>query len=189
MSNTKLIPASRQPGTKGRLSNKTILPAGIPVPMKGIRTMSWPVPAVGGIAACAAPASIKGQPVMPGQRLSRVVSYIDANLALDLCVSTLAEVAGMSSFYFCRSFKQTTGMTPHRFVLQRRMQLAKQLLQQERMPLFQIAQEIGFPDQSQFTRVFRKIVGTTPSQFRKRTVRAGHAYEPELTLQPLRAQS
>ena len=109
------------------------------------------------------------QSAMPGQRLNRVMAFIDENLSVDLYISTLAEVAGMSSFYFCRTFKQTTGITPHQFVLGRRMELAKHLLQHERMPLMEVAQKVGFADQSQFTRVFRKIVGTTPSQFRKQT--------------------
>ena len=73
----------------------------------------------------------------------------------------------MSSFYFCRSFKQSTGITPHRYVLTRRMEHAKQLLQEKTVPLVQVAHEVGFADQSQFTRVFHKIVGTTPSQYRK----------------------
>ena len=104
---------------------------------------------------------------MPRLRLNRVIEFVDANITLDLCVSTLASVAGMSSFYFCRSFKQSTGITPHRYVLTRRMEHAKQLLQEKTVPLVQVAHEVGFADQSQFTRVFHKIVGTTPSQYRK----------------------
>jgi AraC family transcriptional regulator len=104
---------------------------------------------------------------MLAPRLQRVMTFIDDNITLDLSVSTLAQVAGMSSFYFCRSFKQSTGITPHQFVLARRMELARQLLLQEPMRLMQVARKVGFTDQSQFTRVFRKIVGTTPSQFRR----------------------
>lgn len=109
----------------------------------------------------------KTSPSMPGPRLNRVMAFIEENLAVDLYISTLAEVAGMSSFYFCRSFKQSTGITPHQFVLARRMERAKDLLRQERIPLMEVAHKVGFTDQSQFTRVFRKIVGTTPSQFRR----------------------
>ena len=104
---------------------------------------------------------------MPGPRLSRVMAFIEENISVDLYISTLASVAGMSSFYFCRSFKQSTGITPHQFVLARRMELAKHLLRHERIPLMEVAHKVGFTDQSQFTRVFRKIVGTTPSQFRR----------------------
>lgn len=112
-------------------------------------------------------ARVKSSSPMLAPRLQRVMTFIDDNITLDLSVSTLAQVAGMSSFYFCRSFKQSTGITPHQFVLSRRMELARQLLLQEPMRLMQVAQKVGFTDQSQFTRVFRKIVGTTPSQFRR----------------------
>lgn len=104
---------------------------------------------------------------MPQMRLDRVMAFVDANVAEDLCVTTLASVAGMSPYYFCRSFKQSTGITPHRFVLNRRMEQARYLLEQKAMPLLEIAHHVGFTDQSQFTRVFRKMVGITPSQYRK----------------------
>ena len=104
---------------------------------------------------------------MPQMRLDRVMAFVDANVAADLCVTTLASVAGMSPYYFCRSFKQSTGITPHRYVLNRRMEQARYLLEQKAMPLLQIAHQVGFTDQSQFTRVFRKMVGITPSQYRK----------------------
>lgn len=113
----------------------------------------------------APPAKIS--PGMPSLRLNRVLEFVDANIAIDLCVSTLAAVAGMSPFYFCRSFKQSTGITPHRYVLQCRMEQAKRLLQEKNGHLMEVAHEVGFADQSQFTRVFHKIVGITPSQYRK----------------------
>lgn len=104
---------------------------------------------------------------MPSLRLDRVMAFVDANIALDLGVSRLAAVAGMSPYYFCRSFKQSTGITPHRYVLQRRMEQAKRLLEQKPAHLLEIARRTGFSDQSQFTRVFHKIVGMTPSKYRK----------------------
>lgn len=78
----------------------------------------------------------------------------------------------MSPYYFCRSFKQSTGITPHRYVLQRRMELAKRLLEQSSGYLAEIARQVGFADQSQFTRVFHRIVGMTPSEYRKNQVPA-----------------
>lgn len=116
---------------------------------------------------------VKATSPMLAPRLQRVMAFIDDNITLDLSVSTLAQVAGMSSFYFCRSFKQSTGITPHQYVLARRMELARHLLLREPMRLMQVAQKVGFTDQSQFTRVFRKIVGTTPSQFRRNGGGAG----------------
>jgi len=104
---------------------------------------------------------------MPLLRLNRVMAFVDANLALDLCVPTLATVAGMSPYYFSRVFKQSTGITPHRYVLQRRMEQAKRLLEKKRLSVLHVAHQVGFTDHSQFTRVFHKIVGTTPSVYRK----------------------
>lgn len=111
--------------------------------------------------------TVKSAPGMPSLRLNRVLEFVDANIAVDLCVSTLAAVAGMSPYYFCRSFKQSTGITPHRYVLQCRMEQAKRLLQEKPDHLMEIAHQVGFADQSQFTRVFHKMVGVTPSQYRK----------------------
>lgn len=104
---------------------------------------------------------------MPLLRLNRVMEFVDANLAFDLCVPRLATVAGMSPYYFCRAFKQQTGITPHRYVLQRRMEQARRLLEEKAGSLLEIARRVGFADQSQFTRVFRKLVGVTPSIYRK----------------------
>ena len=113
-------------------------------------------------------ASIKKLPsAMPVLRLNRVTAFVDANIALDLCVPTLATVAGMSPYYFSRVFKQSTGITPHRYVLQRRMEQAKRLLEKKRLSVLRVAHQVGFTDQSQFTRAFHKIVGTTPSDYRK----------------------
>jgi AraC family transcriptional regulator len=103
---------------------------------------------------------------MPQVRLSRVIAFVESHLAGDLSVSTLAVVAGMSPYYFCRSFKQSTGITPHRYVLSRRMEQAKVLLEKHGSSLLEIAEQVGFSDQSQFTRVFHKIVGLTPTRFR-----------------------
>ena len=106
---------------------------------------------------------------MPLLRLNRVIAFVDANIALDLCVPTLATVAGMSPYYFSRVFKRSTGMTPHRYVLHRRMEQAKRLLEEKSISVLHVAHRVGFTDQSQFTRVFHKMVGTTPKNYRKQT--------------------
>ncbi len=138
-------------------------------PVTGDGLNGWNGPSTIGLSDRIRPFSLpaKVSAGMPLLRLNRVMAFVDANIAVDLCVSTLAAVAGMSPYYFCRSFKQSTGITPHRYVLQRRMEQAKRLLGQKSGHLLEIAHDVGFADQSQFTRVFRKIVGTTPSRYRK----------------------
>ncbi len=71
----------------------------------------------------------------------------------------------MSEFHFARLFKQTTGLPPHQFVIHRRIECAKRLIVAGRLSLSQIAIEVGFSDQSQLNRHFKRIVGVTPKQF------------------------
>lgn len=99
--------------------------------------------------------------------LSQVMAYIDDHLTSDIYLSSLAEVAGMSLFHFCRFFKRNTGMTPHRYVLMRRMELAKRILTREYVSLREVAYKTGFTNQSQFSRVFLRVTGMTPIQCRR----------------------
>jgi AraC family transcriptional regulator len=103
---------------------------------------------------------------LPGLRLKRVLDYVDANLGDDIRLSELAEAAGLSEFHFAKLFKQSTGASPHQYILQRRLERAKQLLRNPTLSLSDISLEVGFADQSHFTNVFRRFVGATPSRFR-----------------------
>jgi len=95
-------------------------------------------------------------------RLSQVVDYIHDNLDQHLTLAELSLLADMSSYHFARSFKQFTGVTPHQYVLNLRIERAKSLLLQGKLPLSAIASKVGFFDQSHFTRAFKRIVGLTP---------------------------
>jgi len=103
---------------------------------------------------------------LPGLRLKRVLEYIEANLSRDIHLKDLSETAGLSAFHFATLFKQSTGLSPHQYILQRRLQLAKKLLRNPAMSLSDVGLESGFADQSHFTNVFRRFVGFTPSKFR-----------------------
>ena len=102
---------------------------------------------------------------LPGYRLRRVLNYIGDNLAENLSLSQLATVAGMSPHYFSELFKQSTGSTPHDYVLMQRIERAKQHLRDQKLSIIQVGLESGFQNPSHFARVFRKLVGTTPSGF------------------------
>ena len=104
---------------------------------------------------------------LPRLRLKRVLDYIADNLAEDLSLSQLAAVAGMSSHYFSEMFKQSTGSTPHIYVLSRRIERAKEHLRNSKLSIIDVGLEAGFPNPSHFSRVFRKLVGTSPSSFQR----------------------
>ena len=98
----------------------------------------------------------------PAARLRHVIEYIHDNLDQRLTLAELSLVAGMSPYHFARTFKQATGVTPHHYVLNVRVEHAKSLLLQGRLTLAEIASQVGFFDQSHFTRSFKQLVGVTP---------------------------
>jgi AraC family transcriptional regulator len=103
---------------------------------------------------------------MPSARLRRVLEFIEANLGEDISLSALAEVAGMGPHYFSDLFKQSTSLSPHQFVLCRKMERAKEYLQNRNISVVEVSAILGFADQSHFTKVFRRAVGVTPTDFR-----------------------
>jgi AraC family transcriptional regulator len=104
---------------------------------------------------------------MPVSKLARVVDYIDDALDGELTLDAMARVADMNPFYFARAFRRQIGETPHRFVLERRIDRAKRLLSETQIPLVEIALGCGFASQSHFASAFRREVGVTPSQYRR----------------------
>ncbi len=104
---------------------------------------------------------------MPVSKFTRVVDYIEATLDGELTLDAIAEVAGMNPFYFARAFRRQFGELPHRYVLQRRIDLAKRLLRDGDTPLVEIALRCGFAGQSHFASAFRRKVGVTPSAYRQ----------------------
>jgi AraC family transcriptional regulator len=102
------------------------------------------------------------------QRLRQVQEYIDAHLDCALPTSELAARAGLSVSHFCRSFARSVGMTPHDYVLKRRVLRAQQLLMDSELSMVEIAISTGFSDQSHFSRRFRERLGLPPKAFRVR---------------------
>jgi AraC-like DNA-binding protein len=97
----------------------------------------------------------------------RAKEILAADLLGDVGIPELAEACGMSTAHFARSFKATTGLPPHRWLIAQRIRKAKDLLRNGRSALGDIAVACGFSNQSHFTRVFSKMVGTTPGVWRQ----------------------
>jgi AraC family transcriptional regulator len=98
----------------------------------------------------------------------RVLEYIVTHLNENITNDALAQVqvAGLSLCHFARMCKQTVAVSPHRYVLQCRVEWARELLAGTDMRLSEIAFVTGFSDQSHYTRWFREIIGVTPSSYR-----------------------
>jgi AraC family transcriptional regulator len=103
---------------------------------------------------------------LPGYRLKRVLDYIAENLGNDLSLAELAALAGMSPHYFADLFKKSTGQAPHQYVLLQRIEHAKEGLAHGEHSIIKAGLDVGFQNPSHFARVFRRIVGTSPSQFK-----------------------
>ena len=103
---------------------------------------------------------------LPPRALQRVRDYIAVHLEGNITNDALAEIAGLSVCHFARAFKQSQGMSPHRYVLHCRVERAQELLASTQLPLSEVAIGSGFSDQSHCARCFRKIVGLTPGAYR-----------------------
>jgi AraC family transcriptional regulator len=97
----------------------------------------------------------------------RARELLEANLEGGVSLEDIAGACRLSASYFARAFKQSTGLAPHRWLLQRRVSKAKTLLRDPSLSLAEVALECGFADQSHFTRVFGQWFGTTPGAWRR----------------------
>lgn len=94
-----------------------------------------------------------------------IKDYCLAHLAEKITLDTLATLCGLGRFYFLRQFKHTVGMTPHAWLLRLRLEQACTLLARGSATLTNVAQEVGFYDQSHFNRAFRHAYGVAPSSY------------------------
>ncbi|RAZ89428.1 AraC family transcriptional regulator [Mesorhizobium hawassense] len=100
--------------------------------------------------------------------LKRVLGMIEASSDGRPTLTQLAEELGISRFHFSRAFKQSTGMTPHAFIAQRRLEQSADLLRSTNLSATQIALECGFASSSHFTTAFKRGFGTNPIEFRRK---------------------
>jgi AraC family transcriptional regulator len=94
-----------------------------------------------------------------------VTKYIAEHLAEHIPLATLADMTKLSTFYFCRAFKQSLGVPPHRYHMQLRAERAKELLAERKFSVTEIGFKLGFSDTSSFTTAFRRVTGQTPTGY------------------------
>jgi AraC-like DNA-binding protein len=102
-------------------------------------------------------------------QLRRAQEMLAADLDGRTSLHAVAGACGLSTSYFSRAFKASTGWTPHSWLQARRIDRALELLRDNRLPLADVALQSGFADQSHFSRVFRSITGQTPGAIRRAT--------------------
>ena len=100
------------------------------------------------------------------RKLKLVVEFIDEKLDTDLKLTTLASRGRGSQYHFSRAIKRSTNLSPHQYVIQKRVERAKYLLKQSNFTINEIAIECGFANPSHFAKYFRKQAGIAPSEFR-----------------------
>jgi AraC family transcriptional regulator len=116
--------------------------------------------------AAAPPRPIGG---LPGRRLKLVLDYIEDTLGRPIELRSLAAFAGISARHFERAFRQSMGMPPYAYVLERRLDAARDLLiTRPELPIEHIAFRLGFSSSSHFSSAFRQRIGCSPTEFRKR---------------------
>jgi AraC family transcriptional regulator len=100
-------------------------------------------------------------------QLQRCKDYIEAHLAQNISLQDLAALVGLSEYHFARMFKHSCGLSPHRYVSERRVALAKRLLQLADLSLSEIAYQSGFSSQAHFSARFKQLTGYSPKAYRE----------------------
>ena len=118
---------------------------------------------------CAFPATVKEYTGgLPPYKLRQAIDYINDNLDQKIKLDDVAKLIDISQYYFCHLFKESTGIAPYQYVIKQRIEKARELTKQSKLPLAEIAFECGFSSQSQMTQHFRRSVGVTPKVYRDR---------------------
>jgi len=99
------------------------------------------------------------------RQLAQALDFVHENFAKDVPLTTLATVAGLSTYHFARLFKQSTGLAPHQYLLRVRVERARGLMLHSNESIASIATQVGFCDQSHFSTHFKRIYGVTPRAF------------------------
>ncbi|WP_456621094.1 MULTISPECIES: helix-turn-helix transcriptional regulator [unclassified Bradyrhizobium] len=121
------------------------------------------------VAHTGSPASV--QPArggLPPKMLLRAIERLRSDSDADVSLAALASDAGLSRFHFCRAFKDSTGLSPHAWLRQHRLEQAMNMLRDSDASVISIAVALGYSSQTAFAAAFRKLTGETPSDWRRR---------------------
>jgi AraC family transcriptional regulator len=105
-----------------------------------------------------------------------VIEFVRSRISEDISLSEMAAVAGLSITHFSHMFKNSVGQSPHQFVLQQRVQYAKELLVSWDLRMIDLALACGFKTQQHFARIFRKVCGLSPTEYQR--VKSGKTVNP-----------
>jgi AraC family transcriptional regulator len=108
------------------------------------------------------------------RRLRRAIEFMHDNYSRELMLDEIASAAYLSEYHFARLFKQITGVTPHVYLANLRLERARKLLVDTQYPISEIAAMVGYQSQSHFTKIFKSVTGMTPRVFRDATRSASH---------------
>jgi AraC family transcriptional regulator len=106
-------------------------------------------------------------PGLAGWKMRRLIEFIEENLDGDLSLEAMAAEVVVSPLYLPRAFKTAVGQSPHRYVLERRLERAKQLLRNTDKPIVEVALAVGFSSQSHLSNWFLRAVGVSPAAYRR----------------------
>jgi AraC family transcriptional regulator len=104
---------------------------------------------------------------LTGHQLRRIKEFVDVHVSKEIGISELAGLIGLSPFHFIRAFKHSVGLSPYQYVLSERISAAKEMLSERDLSIADVALAVGFSGASQLNRVFRKLIGVTPTAFRR----------------------
>jgi AraC family transcriptional regulator len=100
------------------------------------------------------------------QKIQRALAFIESHLGDDLTLPCIAEALCISPHHFAHVFRQAVGVAPHQYVIRRRVERAKELLDTTDLPIVEIALFVGCANQSHFSALFQRITGATPHAYR-----------------------
>lgn len=108
-----------------------------------------------------------GARVLAPWQIRRVMAHVDAHLGETIPVGSLASLTRLSTSHFSRAFKGSFGTSPHRYVMDRRIQAAQKMMLESDENLAQIALACGLSDQAHFSRAFQRVIGSSPHAWRR----------------------